>query len=149
MRDTFPDGEYSIELMYDNDSKNISYTAGFFMLIAFVIAAMIFLQEFIVGPVWTSMTGKSISVLRDGLMTTEDANALKVIQPLTTIVAFLLPTLLTAVMLHRRPVKLLGFNTRDMQLKQLGLVILIIGTATDSAIIRPPVRGPCPQPARG
>lgn len=114
--------------MYDNDSKGLSYTAGFFMLIAFVIAGMIFAQM-LISPIWTGMTGKSLEVLQKGTMGPEDATALKVIQSLSAIVGFLLPTLVTAFLLHKRPVKLLGFETRDMQAKQLGLVVLIIGTA--------------------
>jgi len=114
--------------MYDNDSKGLSYTAGFFMLIAFVIAGMIFAQM-LIEPVWTGMTGKSLDVLRKGTMGPEDAGALKVIQSLSAIIGFLLPTVVAAFLLHRRPAKLLGFETRNMQARQLGLVVLIIGTA--------------------
>ncbi|MBN8878565.1 MAG: CPBP family intramembrane metalloprotease [Sphingobacteriales bacterium] len=114
--------------MYDNDSKGISYLAGFFMLIAFVIAGMMFTQV-ITGPIWTGLTGKNISVLRDGLMGPEDAKAVKLIQSLSAILGFLVPTFVTAFLLHRRPVKLLGFEAHNMQAKQLGIVILIIGTA--------------------
>ncbi len=114
--------------MYDNDSKGISYTAGFFMLIAFVIAGMMFTQV-LMGPIWTGLTGKSISVLQEGLMGPEDATALKLIQSLSAILGFMVPTFVTAFVLHRRPAKLLGFDPQGMQVKQLGLVVLIIGTA--------------------
>jgi len=114
--------------MYDNDSKGISYTAGFFMLIAFVIAGMMFTQV-LIGPIWTGITGKKIEILQQGLMGPEDATALKLIQALSAVLGFLVPSFITAMVLHRRPVKLLGFVARDLQAKQLGLVILILGVA--------------------
>lgn len=118
--------------MSDNDSKGISYTAGFFMLIAFVIAGIMLSGQLMV-PVWTSMTGKSATTLRDGLIESSDSNALKVIQALTAIVGFLIPTLITAAMLNRRPLKLIGFSIKGIQLKQALLVLLIIAAALFTA----------------
>lgn len=114
--------------MYDNDSKGISYMAGFFMLIAFVIAGLMVASQLVV-PIWTGMTGKNIELLRDGTVGPSDSNALKLIQAITAIVGFLLPTILTAFVLNRRPLKLLGFSAKGITPAQAGLVVLIIGAA--------------------
>ncbi|HET9431211.1 MAG TPA: hypothetical protein VFO70_08540, partial [Chitinophagaceae bacterium] len=97
--------------MLDNGSKGISYTAGFFMLIAFAIAGAI-LAGFIYAPIWTSMTGKSIKALGEGLIDPGDSDAMKIVQTISAIVGFFLPAVFTAWLLSRRPMRLLGFSTR-------------------------------------
>ena len=114
--------------MYDNDSKGISYTGGFFMLIAFVIAGAI-LGTLLGSAVWTGMTGKTTQALVEGAVDAKDAPAYRVMQALNAIFSFLVPTLIVAFMLHRRPLKLIGFESRGMQWKQFGLLILIFATA--------------------
>lgn len=114
--------------MNDNDSKGISYMAGFFMLIAFVIAGLV-LASMLVEPIWVSMTGKSIESFRKGLFEPSDSNALRLSQAITAIVGFLLPTLVSAVMLSHRPFKLLGFSSKGIKPVQAGLVLAIIITA--------------------
>jgi membrane protease YdiL (CAAX protease family) len=113
--------------MYDNDSKGISFTAGFFILIAFVLGGSIF-AAMIAQPIWTNMTGKSLEALATGDFTAADGTALKIMQVINALGAFVLPTLVTAHMLNRRPLKLIGFENRGMDAKQLGLVILIMAT---------------------
>src|SRR5258706_6692489 len=113
--------------MYDHDSKGISYTAGFFMLIAFAVAAML-LSVPVVQVIWTQMTGKTVTILTNGTYGPEDGTALKVIQAISAIIGFLLPTVITAIVLNRRPGKLLGFSTR-FSMSQVGLVFLIMGSA--------------------
>ena len=68
--------------MYDNNSKGISYTAGFFMLIGFAIAGLL-LASVISIPVWTSMTGKSIKEMETAMTDPANSNAMKVIQCIT------------------------------------------------------------------
>lgn len=114
--------------MYDQDSKGISYTAGFFMLIAFVIAGLLLSSQLTI-PIWQGMTGKNIEILQKGTFGPEDSNALKLIQAITTICGFFLPTVVAAYLLNRRPLALLGFPNKGTQMKQVGLVILIIGAA--------------------
>ena len=95
--------------MYDSNSKGISYLAGFFMLIAFVVASTI-LAGLLSMPIWTAMTGESALKIEEGMLNPANSNAVKVIQIITAVVGFLLPALLTAQILNRRPMKLLGFK---------------------------------------
>ncbi|MET0392725.1 MAG: CPBP family intramembrane glutamic endopeptidase [Chitinophagaceae bacterium] len=110
--------------MYDTDSRGISWTAGFFMLIAFTIAGLMVAGQ-LAGPLWTAMTGKGVEVMRDGPWTHTDSRAMQVAQAVTTLLGFLLPTIITAAMLSRRPGRLLGFAGSSSG-RQIGLVILII-----------------------
>ena len=110
--------------MYDDNSKGISYTAGFFMLICFAVAGAI-LASVIYTPIWTSMTGKTMKALSDGAIDPSDTNAIRLVQSISAIIGFFLPAILTAAVLHRRPMQLLGFAPR-IRLPQLLLVILIM-----------------------
>ncbi|HEX4876311.1 MAG TPA: type II CAAX endopeptidase family protein [Chitinophagaceae bacterium] len=113
--------------MYDSHSKGISYTAGFFMLIAFAVAGSI-LAGIISLPVWTSMTGQSFTTMEKGISDPANSNAVKVIQSIAAIFGFFLPTLLTAKLMSRKPFRLLGFEGKS-NVSEAGLVIAIMLTA--------------------
>jgi len=115
--------------MYDSNSKGISYTAGFFILIAFAVAGLIF-ATLISSPVWHALTGLGYADLQKNLTNPNPAyaNVMKLMQAISAIVGFFLPALATAAMLHRKPLRLLGFSTR-ISAEQIGLVILIIGAS--------------------
>jgi membrane protease YdiL (CAAX protease family) len=110
--------------MYDNDSKGISYTGGFFMLIGFAVAGL-FLASLISTPIWQVMTGTGIKNLEKGMTDPANADAVKLMQVINAVVGFLLPAFLTAAVLHRRPMKLLGFSS-GIRLNQAFLTLLII-----------------------
>ena len=113
--------------MYDNDSKGISYSAGFFILIGFTLVALL-IASLISIPVWTAMTGKSVKEMETALTDPAYSNAFKVIQSITAIVGFLLPAILTAFLLNRKPFKLIGFPGR-ISWKQIGLICAIVFVA--------------------
>ena len=110
--------------MYDNNSKGISYTAGFFILIGFTIAAL-FASALISLPVWTGMTGQSIHNMEKDMSNPAYSSAIKIIAVITAVIGFLIPTILTALLLSRKPMKLLGFSGR-INGNQLALVLLIV-----------------------
>lgn len=112
--------------MLDNHSKGISYGAGFFILIAFSIAALLLSNE-IANPVWKLMTGKTMEVFKTGKIGPEDGDAMKVIQVITAVVGFLFPAVVAAWVLNKKPFQLLGFST-GVKPAQAGLVLLIILT---------------------
>jgi uncharacterized protein len=113
--------------MYDNNSKGISYIAGFFMLIAFTIAGLV-VAGFISASVWQQMTGLKYEHLEKYLTDPAYGNTLKVMQMINAVVGFLLPAILTAKMLSYRPMELLGFSSK-IGGRQIGLVVLIIGAS--------------------
>lgn len=113
--------------MYNSHSKGISYTAGFFMLIAFAVTGSI-LAGIISIPVWTNMTGQSFTNMEKGISDPANSNAVKVIQSIAAIVGFLLPTLFTAKLMSRKPIRLLGFTGKSTA-TEAALVIGIMITA--------------------
>ena len=114
--------------MYDNDSKGISYTAGFFMLIAFAIAGLI-LASVLGAQIWQQMTGKNFSEMENGMSDPANSHVMKIIQSVTVIIGFFIPTLVTAALLNKQPLNLLGFSSKDIKPGQVVLVILVIGAS--------------------
>jgi membrane protease YdiL (CAAX protease family) len=113
--------------MYDSNSKGMSFTAGFFMLIGFAVAG-VFIAALISIPVWTGMTGLGFKEMEKGMNDPANSNAIKVIQSITFIIGFLLPAIFTAYLLNRKPMDLLGF-TRKINWKQISIVFAIMITA--------------------
>lgn len=118
----------SPKIMIDNDSKGISYTAGFFMLIAFAIAGLV-LASILGAQIWTQMTGEPFSAMQKGMSDPANSDVMKIIQAVTAVIGFFVPTIVTAALLNRRPMKLLGFGAADIKVSQAVLVILLIGAS--------------------
>jgi membrane protease YdiL (CAAX protease family) len=114
--------------MNDKDSKGISYMAGFFILIAFAIGGLM-LSSALGGVVWQQMTGLPFAEMQNGLKNPAYSNVMKIIQSMTAILGFFIPTIVVATMLYRRPLKLLGFSGSPVSVKQVVLVILLIGAS--------------------
>lgn len=110
--------------MYDNDSKGFSYTGAFFMLIAFTVAGLV-LASLLSVPIWQTLTGKPFADIKSGMLDPANSGVMKLIQAVTAIVGFLLPTIITAALIHRKPLSLLGF-TGKITREQAGLAVIII-----------------------
>jgi len=110
--------------MYDSNSKGISYSAGFFMLIAFAVAGMI-MGGYISIAVWSGMTGQKLEDFSKVMANPAYANAYKAAQSIYAIFAYLIPAIFTAWLLNKKPIKLLGFSSA-IKPSQAGLTILII-----------------------
>ncbi|RYY61286.1 MAG: CPBP family intramembrane metalloprotease [Chitinophagaceae bacterium] len=113
--------------MYDNDSKGFSYTGAFFMLIAFTVAGLI-AASLLSVPIWQLLTGRPFSEMQAGMLDPANSDVMKLMQAVTAIVGFLLPTIATAALIHKKPLSLLGFRGR-ITAQQAGLAILIIVAA--------------------
>lgn len=110
--------------MYDKDSKGVSWSAGFFMLICFVLAGAI-AAAFMIKGIWTGMTGKPIEAMSSGAFSASDGSALRIGQVVYMLTGFLLPSLICAHMMNRHPLNLLGFNDRFTQKQMLVVPILL------------------------
>lgn len=110
--------------MYDNSSKNVSYIAGFFILIAFCIAGQM-ISLLIAKPLWVAMTNEEFQLFIDGVLDPAYAGAYKAIQAVNAIFGYLLPAILTAFLLNYRPYHLMGFKM-PIKAPQAGLVVLIM-----------------------
>ncbi len=113
--------------LYDGNSRGISYTAGFFMLIGFTVAGLL-IATVISIPVWTTMTGRSFEAMEAEMADPANSGAVKVIQCIQAIVGFFLPAMFTASLLNRRPLTLIGFQGK-INWRLIAVVFSIILTA--------------------
>lgn len=111
-------------MIYENDSRGLSFTSGFVILIALGFAGL-FAAAIVSIPVWTMMTGTSFTTMKEGMNDPANANAVKLIQAISVILGFLLPAFFTSFLLSRKPLRLMGFQ-RPISIKQIGLVLLIM-----------------------
>ncbi|MBO9591923.1 MAG: CPBP family intramembrane metalloprotease [Niabella sp.] len=95
----------------DPYKKDISYTAGFFMLVAFGVGGM-FLAGAIGGIVWNLMTGKDLLELTKAIGNPAYLKEIQLLQTLQAVLGFLVPTLVTASFLSRKPLELVGFSQK-------------------------------------
>jgi uncharacterized protein len=114
--------------MNDNDSRGISYTTGFFILIAFAVAGLVF-ASLLGVQIWQQMTGKGLDAMEKGMSDPSNSDVMKIIQAVTAIIGFFVPTILTAALLNKRPITLLGFSARNISMSQVVVVLLLIGAS--------------------
>ncbi len=118
--------------MYDNDSRGISYSGGFFMLIAFAVAGLVF--SVVLGNVISmAMTGKNITDLLKSDLLPAYRPAFQAIQALNQLLGYFIPTLVVAALLNRKPARLIGFR-RGFTGQQAGLVVLCIILAMTASV---------------
>ena len=111
-------------MVYENNSKGLSFTSGFFILIALGFAGL-FIAAMVSIPVWTIMTGTSYTNMEEGMNDPANSNAVKIIQAISVLLGFLLPAFFTSYLLNRKPLRLMGFR-QPVNIKQIGLVLLIM-----------------------
>ena len=110
--------------MYDSYSKGISYGKGLLILIGLWIGGLL-LGSILSIPVWVLMTGRGLATMADDMMMPEYVNALRMVQVVSTFATFFLPAYITALIISRRPFKLMGF-TAMATYRQFLLAIAII-----------------------
>jgi len=67
--------------------------------------------------------------LQKGLSDPGNSDVMKIIQSVTALVGFFIPTLIAATLLSKRPGKLLGFPSAGIRLNQVVLAVLLVGSA--------------------
>lgn len=107
-----------------NNSKGVSYTSGFFMLIAFAIVGFI-VSGFIGAMIIWASSGVNMKDLPNLMKDPQYANTLRLIQAISVLISMFLPALLTASVLNRKPFRLLGFK-KEANISQIILVIGIM-----------------------
>lgn len=120
--------------MYDADSKGVSYSNAFLILIGLWIGG------FIAGTilsivVWVLMSDKSLMSMPEELLKPENMNVVRTIQVVSTAVTFFLPAYFTALIINRKPAKFLGFSM-SFSYRQLLLALgIMFGAAVTAAAL--------------
>lgn len=118
-------GEMKYMSRYDAYSREgLSYQAGFFILFGLMGAGFL-LGGAATAMLWTALTGKSLLAMQKAMTDPAYADAIRVVQTVSTFFIFFLPAWATARILSRRPMAFLGYNTW-FDWRVLGLVLFIM-----------------------
>lgn len=110
-----------------NNSRGVSYTAGFFMLIGLAILGLV-IASVIGGGILVASAGGNVEAMKEALNDPKNANMLRIIQAGSVILGMIIPALVTASILDRKPLQLLGFR-KDVEIAQIMLVVAIMFTS--------------------
>lgn len=98
--------------------------AGFFMLIAFAIAGLFL--ALIIGQLLTGLSNEEVvTAMNPRNASAANAGLFRTFHILNQVVAYFIPAFITAALLHRKPVSLLGYQP-GFRLNQAGIVLLIM-----------------------
>lgn len=114
--------------------KGVSYSAGFFILIAMAIGGMM-LGGIVALPIIILTSGQSLTSAADFMNNPAFFREIQLMQTISAICGFLAPTIFTAWILSKRPLELTGFVGKITG-RQLFLTLAIIacGLAISSAL---------------
>jgi len=111
--------------MYDIYSRQgVSFLSGFFYLMGLVLLGLFF-GSLLSGGLWVLLTHQSIYTMEKDMMNPKFADAIRILQLVSTFFIFFIPAVITAKILSKKPFRFLGFNFY-FSMRQLGLVILIM-----------------------
>ena len=107
-----------------NNSKGVSFSTGFFMLLGFALLGII-LSSFLSLGIVMATTGGSITEMENALKDPANANLLRMIQVGSVVLSMFLPALIVAGIMNKKPFRLLGFK-KEITIQQIGFTILIV-----------------------
>jgi len=111
--------------MYDIHSRpGVTYASGFLVLLG-AVGVGLFLGSLAAAGIWTAMTGQSVFSMQKDMLNPKYADAMRVMQLVSTLGIFFLPAWATAKYISKKPFRFLGFNSY-FGLRQVGLAILIM-----------------------
>jgi uncharacterized protein len=107
-----------------NNSKGVSYISGFFMLIGLAILGLV-ASSMVGALILLSSSGGDMSAMKEAINDPRNANTIRLIQVISVLISMVLPAYLTAFILNRKPLQLLGFR-KEAPVTQIGLVLAIM-----------------------
>lgn len=110
-----------------NNSRGISYTAGFFMLIGLAILGLV-IASIIGGAILLSSAGGNVEAMKAAFNDAKNANMLRIIQVGSVILGMIIPAFIVAYILDKKPIQLLGFR-KEVEISQIILVVAIMFTS--------------------
>jgi uncharacterized protein len=115
--------------MYDRYSRpGVSYSSGFFFLLALAGGGLI-ISTFLTAGIWYMVTGKGVISIQQDMLKPENAVLLRWIQVITTALSFMVPAIIGAWLVSKKPFRFLGYN-QQWDWRQVALVCLIMLTGT-------------------
>jgi membrane protease YdiL (CAAX protease family) len=115
-------------MLYDmNSRQGVTYTAGFFILFGLMGVGLI-VGSLAGAGIWVAMTGQGFTTMQKGMLDPANVQAVRMLQLVSTFFIFFVPAYLTSLILHRKPLRFLGFNLY-FTWRELGLAIAIMVAA--------------------
>jgi len=112
-------------MSYDIDHHpGMSHGRTLLTLFGFLLLGMMAGSLFSAG-VWSLMTGRGIATLSQDMLDPHYANALRIMQLVSTLFLFFLPAWGAIRILHRSPLRFMGFH-QGRDLRMAGLVVLVM-----------------------
>ncbi len=107
-----------------NSGTRIPYFSQFFILIGLLIGGFILAGAAAI-VLWSSMVGGSLMDMEKGMLNPANADAVKVVQLVSSMIMFIVPAFVFARIVNKQPVKHLGLKTK-FNISQVGLVIAMV-----------------------
>ncbi|MBC7903162.1 MAG: CPBP family intramembrane metalloprotease [Gemmatimonadaceae bacterium] len=106
------------------ESREIGPAAAFFILMGLFIAGVV-IGSMMGGVVWMGLTGRKLTTLMKDLSNPQYANAARIMQLVSVFFTLLVPSIVGAIVVNRKPFKWLGF-TQSVNIRQVGVALLIL-----------------------
>lgn len=107
-----------------NSGTRIPYISQFFILIGLLFGAFILAGAAAI-VIWSSMVGGSLMDMEKGMLNPANADAVKVVQLVSSMVMFIVPAFVFARIVNKKPVKHMGLKTK-FSVSQVGLVVAMV-----------------------
>ncbi|MGZ8544719.1 MAG: CPBP family glutamic-type intramembrane protease [Flavisolibacter sp.] len=111
----------SLQDTNNNNSKGVSFTSGFFMLLGFALLGLVVSSVISIGLITSVAGGKIEEALKDPA----NADLIRIIQVSSMVISMFIPALAVAFLLNRKPFKLLGFRS-NINVSQVILVVALM-----------------------
>ncbi|MGZ5287461.1 MAG: CPBP family glutamic-type intramembrane protease [Flavisolibacter sp.] len=111
----------SLQDTNNNNSKGVSFTSGFFMLLGFALLGLVVSSVISIGLITSVAGGKIEEALKDPA----NADLIRTIQVSSMVISMFIPALAVAFLLNRKPFKLLGFRS-NINVSQVILVVALM-----------------------
>ncbi len=118
---------YSLIFHAMNSKPRISYISQFFILLGLVVGGLI-ISSIAVLIMWKLLVGGDLMNIQKDMMNPSNANVLKLVQVISTLIGFCFPALIFAMIVNKKPAKHLGLKTKFNWI-QAGLTTLIMMVA--------------------
>jgi membrane protease YdiL (CAAX protease family) len=103
----------------------ISYISQFFILLGLIAGGLLF-GSLVSLIVFKAMVGGSLMSMEKDMMNPANADALKVVQLVSTFFVFLIPAIIYARIVNPRPIQHLGMKTKANALQKLFVAIMVL-----------------------
>ncbi len=111
----------SLQDFNNNNSKGVSYTSGFFMLLGFALLGLVVASLISLGLVTSVAGGKVQEAMKDPA----NANLIRILQVTSMVISMFLPAIAVAFLLNRKPFRLLGFRS-NVNINQVVIVVALM-----------------------